>query len=299
MENTLILGSTLQAGWSTCFGHRFMSFSVFNPSTPFRELYRHRTLLAQFTRRMIELRHRGSFLGLVWTVVTPLLSLAIYTFVFGFIFDGRFTDLQRETSLDYAIGIFLGLVLFNFLSEVMAQSPSVIVAQPNFVKKVVFPLVILPAATVAAAAVSATISLVLALLGVAVLGPGLDWHALLLFAIVPPVVLIAFGCAWFLSALGVFIRDIASAMPFLVQVLVYMSAVFYPMRLVWKAPVWLQDLLLLNPLLHAVESSRDAVLWHQPADPTMLVFLWTSGIVTCSGGYWVFHKLRPAFADVI
>ncbi|MBI4621691.1 MAG: ABC transporter permease [Verrucomicrobia bacterium] len=276
-----------------------MNFSALNLFLPFAQLHRHRSLLGQFARRGVEQRHRGSFLGLIWTVVTPLLSLAVYTFVFGFVFDGRFTDLQRETSLDYALGIFLGLVLFNFLSEAMAQSPTVIVSQPNFVKKVVFPLEILPAATVVSAAVSGAISFVLALLGVAILGPGLDWHALLLFVIVPPVVLIAFGLAWFLSALGVFIRDIASAMPFLVQVLVYMSAVFYPMRLVWKAPEWLQNLLLLNPLLHAVESSRDAVLWHLPADPTMLVFLWTSGIVTCSGGYWVFHKLRPAFADVI
>lgn len=276
-----------------------MNLSALNLFKPFVALHRHRTLLGQFARRSVEQRHRGSFLGLVWTVVTPLLSLAVYTFVFGFVFDGRFTDLQRETSLDYALGIFLGLILFNFLSEVMAQCPNVIVTQPNFVKKVVFPLEILPAATVVSAGVSAGISFVLALLGVALVGPGLDWHALFLFLIVPPVVLIAFGLAWFLSALGVFIRDIASAMPFLVQVLVYMSAVFYPMRLVWKAPLWLQNLLLLNPLLHAVESSRDAVLWHLPADPTMLVFLWVSGIVACSGGYWVFHQLRPAFADVI
>src|SRR5687768_12437756 len=122
-----------------------MNVSVWNPLAPFVPLVRHSALLGQFARRMIEQRHRGSFLGLAWTVITPLLSLAIYTFVFGFVFGGNFTGLPDETNLDYSLGIFLGLVLFNFLSEVLSQSPSVIVSQPNLVKKVVFPLEILPA----------------------------------------------------------------------------------------------------------------------------------------------------------
>lgn len=276
-----------------------MNLSAANPLTAFLELHRHRALLRQFARRMIEQRHRGSFLGLVWTVLTPLLSLAIYTFVFGFVFEGRFTNSPEETNLDYALGIFLGLILFNFLSEVLAQGPTVIVTQPNFVKKVVFPLEVLPAAAVGAAAVSASLSLVLGLLGVAIVGDGLDWHALLLFAILPPVALIAFGCAWLFSALGVFIRDIASAMPFFVHILVYMSAVFYPMRLLEKLPEWGRDILLANPLLHAVESTRRAVLWHQPAETSSLVFLWASGLVVSAIGYFTFRKLRPAFADVI
>jgi lipopolysaccharide transport system permease protein len=281
-----------------------MTRSAFNPLTPFLELHRHRDLLRQFARRTIEQRHRGSFLGLAWTVITPLLSLGIYTFVFGFVFNaGKFTDSPAETTVDYALGIFLGLIVFQFLSEVLAQSPSVVVTQPNFVKKVVFPLEILPAATVAAAALTAVISLALALLGVVVLGPGLDWHALYLLLIVPPVLLIACGCAWFLAAFGVFIRDIANAMPFIVQVLVYTSAVFYRVSLLEKVPFgWIRAILLYNPLLHAVESTRRAVLWnlwHQPVEIHSLVLLWATGLVVCVFGYVVFQKLRPAFADVI
>lgn len=276
-----------------------MNVSLWNPLAPFIQLYRHRALLRQFARRMIEVRHRGSFLGLAWTAITPLLSLGIYTFVFGFVFNGRFTDRQTETNLDYALGIFLGLIFFNFLGEVLAQSPSVIVSQPNFVKKVVFPLEILPAAAVAAAALTAAISLILAFLGIAVLGDGLDRHAFLILLIIPPIALMAFGCAWFLSALGVFIRDIAAAMPFFVQVLVYMSAVFYPLRFLEKAPPVAQKILFANPLLHAVEGTRRAVLWHQSVEPSTLVFLWITGLVVCIAGYAVFHKLRPAFADVV
>ncbi len=276
-----------------------MNFSAANPLSPFRELHRHRALLHQFARRAIEQRHRGSFLGLLWTVLTPLLSLAVYTFVFGFVFEGRFTNSPHETNLDYALGIFLGLVLFQFLSEVLAVSPTVIVTQPNFVKKVVFPLEILPAASVLAATFTAAISLCLALLGVAVLGDGLDWHALLLFLIIPPVILTGFGCAWFLSAFGVFIRDIASAMPFFVQVLIYISAVFYPLSLLENTPAWAQQLLLANPLLHAVESARRVVLWHQPVENSSLAFLWITGVLVYLIGNFAFHKLRPAFADVI
>jgi lipopolysaccharide transport system permease protein len=276
-----------------------MNVSLWNPLAPVLPLVRHSALLRQFARRMIEQRHRGSFLGLAWTVLSPLLSLAIYTFVFGFVFRGRFTDSPTETNLDYALGIFVGLVLFNFLGEVLSQSPGTIVSQPNLVKKVVFPLEVLPAAAVGSALFTAGITLGLALAGVVVLGHGLDAHVFLLLLILPPVVLIGMGCAWFLAALGVFIRDISAAMPFIVQILVYMSAVFYPLRLVEKAPLLLQKIVLANPLLHAVESTRRVVLWHQPVESSTLLMLWVTGVAFCVIGYAVFHKLRPAFADVI
>lgn len=270
-----------------------------NPFLLVSELYRHRALLRQFSRRNIEARHRASFLGLVWTVLTPLISLSIYTVVFGYIFVARFTENPDETNLDYALGIFLGLILFNFISEVLALSPGVIVSQPNFVKKVVFPLEILPAAVVGAALFSAGITLTLALLGVAVVGPGLDWHALLLLAILPPVVLLGLGGAWFFSAFGVFIRDIANIMPFVVQILIYMSAVFYPLARLNGLPPWAQKILLANPMLHAVQSARDVVLFHKPVNPVSLAYLWGSGIAACLIGYFAFRKLRPAFADVL
>jgi lipopolysaccharide transport system permease protein len=269
------------------------------PLTPVRDLLQHRTLLRQFAWRAIEQRHRGSVLGLAWTILSPLLSLGIYTFVFGFVFGGRFTSRPDETNLDYALGVFLGLIVFNFLSEVLALSPQTIVSQRNFVTRVVFPLEILPAATVGAAAFSAAISLLLALLGVQFLGPGLDLHVLWLFAIVPPIALIAFGCAWFFAALGVFLRDTSNAMPFVIQVLIYVSAVFYPLRLLEKLPAWAQQLLLANPMLHAVESLRQTVLWHQPVQASSLFFLWACSLVIFLVGYSTFTRLRPAFADVI
>lgn len=274
-----------------------MNTSSWNPLTPFRLLWAHRELLHQFTRRTIEARHKGSVLGVVWTVLTPLLSLALYTFVFGYVLGARYNQVPNETKFDYPLGMFLGLVLFQFLGEILGQSPATIVTQPNFVKKVVFPLEILPVAVVGAAAFNAAISLGLALLGVLVLGPGLDPHALLLFAILPPVLLIGLGCAWFLAAFGVFVRDIANAMPFLIQVLVYTSFVFFPLSMVQGTAAW--SILRFNPLLHAVEATRRTVLWHQSANVDSLIFLWLAGIVVCYAGYAFFAKTRGAFADVL
>lgn len=271
--------------------------SAANPFAPFRLLWQHRELLLQFTRRTVEQRHKGSFLGLVWAVLTPLLSLALYTFVFGRVLGTRFNRIPNETPFDYPLGLFLGLVLFQFLGDVLAQSPFAIVTQPNFVKKVVFPLEILPVATVGASAFTAAISLGLALLGVQFLGGGLDSHALWLVAIIPPIGLIGLGCAWFLSAFGVFVRDIANAMPFLVQVLVYTSAVFFSVGMMQTSAAW--KILQLNPLLWAVEDSRRAVLWHLPIATNSLVFIWVTGILTCYFGYLFFHKTRPGFADVL
>jgi lipopolysaccharide transport system permease protein len=276
-----------------------MNASAWNPLTPFVVMHDHRALFHQFARRAIELRHRASMLGFVWTVLAPLISLSIYTFAFTNFFGGSFTDDPKEPRIEYALGAFLGLIIFNFLTEVLSQSPHTIVTQPNFVKKVVFPLEILPAATVGAAAFSAATSGAIALAGVACFGPGLDRHALWLLAIAPPVAMIAFGCAWFFSAVGVFIRDVANVMPFIMQLLMYMSAVFTPRSSLSKAPAWTQKILLANPLLHAVENARNTVLFHQPPSLKGVLYIWGCALFIYFVGHFTFRKLRPAFADVI
>ncbi len=105
-----------------------------------RDLWRHRELLWQFSLREVELRHRGSHLGLIWSLLNPLLMLSLYVFVFGYIFGGRFGVLPNETRMDFALGVFLGLSIFQFLAETLSAAPNLIVVNPNFVKKVVFPL---------------------------------------------------------------------------------------------------------------------------------------------------------------
>lgn len=266
------------------------------PLLPFGSLWKHRDLIRQFAWRYIEQRHRGSLLGMVWMVLTPLLMLGLYTFVFGFVFGGSFGISPNETPIDYAMAIFVGLVAFHFLAEVLSTSSALIVANPNFVKKVVFPLEILPAAAVVASAVTAGVSLVLALIGVAIFGPGvtLAWFQMLL--ILPALGLFALGCSWFLAAFGVFVRDTTAVMPFLVQIILYISGIFYPLS---KIPGWAWEYLRFNPLLHVVNLLRQALLWHQPLNPWHMTYIWAFGLLSCVLGYALFVRAKPAFADVI
>jgi lipopolysaccharide transport system permease protein len=266
---------------------------------PFRfvtDLWHHRELLWQFTLRNVELRHRGSHLGLLWSFVNPLLMLGLYVVVFGHIFGGSYKVLTDETKVDYALALFLGLTLFQLFSEVLGASPQLIVGNPNFVKKVVFPLEILPASAVGAAIFHSLISLILVLVGVIVLGKGLSFHALWLPVILVPVVLLALGISWLVSALGVFFRDIAQLVSFANLILMYASAIFFPPSMIPPA-FW--SFLRFNPLLIAVDMARDNVMWHQPIDSAHLIYLIAVSGLVCAGGYWSFRRMAPWFADVL
>ncbi len=260
------------------------------------DLWLHRDLLRQFTLRNVELRHKGSHLGLIWSFLSPLLMLALYVLVFGYIFGGKFGVRPVESPVDYALGIFLGLTIFHLLAETLALSPSLIVGNPNFVKKVVFPLEILPAANVGAAVIHLFISLALVLLSLIFFGPGLDWGLLWLPVIIAPLILLSLGIAWFVSALGVFFRDVGQVMQFITMALMFSSAVFYSAQ---KIPVAAWTYMRFNPVLLAIELARDAALWLQPMNYRHLGYLYLVGFTACHLGHLAFRRMKPAFADVL
>lgn len=269
---------------------------MFRRLLPFAaDLWAHRELLWQFTLRNVELRHKGSHLGLIWSFLNPLLMLGLYVLVFGYIFGGSFGILPQETRVDYALGIFLGLTLFHFFAEVMAIAPGIIVGNPNFVKKVVFPLEILPAASVGAAAFHLVISLGLALLSLLIFGPGIPVTILWLPVIIPPLLLLGLGTSWFFSALGVFFRDISQIMQFLSMALMWSSAVFFTAQKYPTAWAYLR----FNPLLLAIDLTRDATLWNRPLNYNHLAYLYLAGLLVCSLGHLAFKRMKPAFADVL
>ncbi|MCB1103894.1 MAG: ABC transporter permease [Cephaloticoccus sp.] len=278
--------------------YRFHSLSMLSKILPVfpAELFRHRELLWQFTVRSVELRHKGSHLGLVWSVLNPLLMLGLYVFVFGYIFEGKFGVLPNETRADYGFGIFLGLALFQFVAEVMGVSPNVIVGNPNFVKKVVFPLEILPAANVGAAAFHLLISLGLVFVGLITFDRTIHWELFWLPIIILPLVMFSLGIAWFCSALGVFLRDIGQLMQFLTMALMYSSAVFFSAT---KIPDALWTFMRFNPVLLSIESARNTALWAQPMNYHHLIYLYGIGLLTCILGHTAFKRMRPAFADVL
>lgn len=255
-----------------------------------------RELLIQFTTRNVELRHKGSYLGLVWSILNPLLTLVLYVFVFGYVLGGSFRAGHHETRMDYALGVFLGLAIYHFFSEVLTTSPSAILNSPNMVKKVVFPLHVLPAANVGSALIHMLITMALVLLGIAVAGPGLGTHAFWAPAILLPLVPLALGVAWLFAALGVFFRDISQIVGLLSMALLFSSAIFYPAN---SLPPNAWAILRFNPLLLTVELARAAMLWDRPINLAHLAYVFGFSAIVFVFGFWVFRRTSPAFADVL
>ena len=269
-----------------------------NPIALSRELVRRREILWQFTVRNFHLKHKGAALGVAWAVLNPLLLLGLYFVVFGWIFKGHFGVVPDETLVDYALALLLGLTVFHFLAEVIAQSPGVITSNPNLVKKVVFPLEILPVANLGACFFNFGISLGLVLLGKLIFGHGLPLGILWVPVIILPVVLLGLGVAWLLAAVGVFFRDISQITQFATLLLMYTSAVFFSSQRIREIPeLW--AFLRFNPLIHAIELLRAALLWHQPVNLLHLGYLYGIGLVACLVGYACFAALRPSFSDVL
>lgn len=260
---------------------------------------RKRDLWWQFTVRAIEMRHRGSYLGMLWSVLNPLLMLSLYMLVFGVIFKIKFGVLPQETSVDVALAIFLGLILYHVIAETLSAGPMIIVSTPNLVKKVVFPLEVLPLAQLGAFWFHLLISLGLLLIGIVAMGRSLTLGGLLwLPAVLLPQLLLTAGLCWFLAALGVFFRDINQVIQFASQIMLWASAIFYPIsRFHGSTIAW--NMLKWNPLLQTVQLARDALLWHRPINLTHLTYTYVTGLAMFMVGGWFFRKMQPAFADVI
>jgi lipopolysaccharide transport system permease protein len=254
-------------------------------------------LLWQYTKRGVAARHKGSYLGSLWPVLTPLLMLGLYTTVFGFIFGGSFGVSATETRLDFALALFVGLNTIHFVCEIIGAASSVVVGAPNLVKKVVFPLTILPVSTVGIALTNHLISMVLVFIGIGILGPGLSWNMLLWPLILLPMVVMGLGLSFLLSAFGVFIRDISQLTSFVSIVLLYCSAVFFPLSKVVPTPFW--KVLKFNPVIHAIEMSRHSLIWNMPLGLKPMLYLYSSSFLILLAGFFIFKKFRPAFADVL
>ncbi len=268
---------------------------LLNPASVAVQLWRQRGLLKQLTQRNVELRHKGSHLGIVWSLVSPLLTFGVYVFVFVGVFEGRFGSGPKETAMDFALGVFVGLSVIQFAVETLSLAPQVIVTNPNLVKKVVFPLEVLPVAVVSAAFFHCVIAFGLVLLATAFFGPGLTWAVLWLPVILMPTFLLGLGIAWLLAAVGVFLRDMVQIVQLFSLLLTFMSATFYPAS---KIPVAL-SFLKWNPLLITVEMARDVLLWHRPVSVGALGYLFLVGLAGCAVGHAFFCRMKPAFADVL
>jgi lipopolysaccharide transport system permease protein len=248
------------------------------------------------SKREVNRRYKGSFLGVLWVLITPLAMMVIYTFVFSVVLKTRWGDTTNVSTIDYALNLFAGLIPFSIFAEVINQSPSLILINPNYVKKVVFPLEILPIVTLLGVLVNSCFSLAILLLGMAIFKYPFYWTIFLLPLIYVPLVLITLGFAWFLASIGVFVRDIDSGIRIITQLLLFVTPVFYPLE---RVPVEIQNLLKLNPLTFIVISYRRLLLWGQPLVWGEWLFWVAVGFIIALLGLLWFRKSRHAFADVI
>ena len=268
---------------------------VLEPARMVAGLWHRRELIWEFTHRAIELRHRGSRLGAFWALLNPLSMLGLYFVLFGVIYKTRFGMPGGETAYDFSLALFLGLSLFHAFSETLSLAPSIIIGNPNFVKKVVFPLEVLPVAQIGAATFHLSVSLALVLFGSVFGTTGLSWHVLWLPVLLLPLLALSLGAAWFLAAFGVFVRDIGQIIPFAVTALMFASAVMYPPD---RIPPELH-FLRFNPLLQIADLARHAVFWHETPALHWLVFVYFCALVVFIGGAVFFVLLRKSFAEVI
>ena len=270
-----------------------------NPVILGRQIYCYWDLIWQLTLRQISSNTKGSYLGILWTALTPLLMLAVYAVVFGLIFGARFTASPSASASDYVLGMFLGLSLFGLVSDILGMAPTLIVQQPNFVKKVVFPLEALPLALTGSGIYRLCVSLLLLTIGAAIFGDGFTWMALLFPLVIMPIILIALGIAFLTSALGVFFRDISQITGIFSMILLYGSGIFDSANKVETMAPEIWQWLRWNPILQDIEQARRIFLWNLPVDWNAVAYAWFFGIILCCFGYAVFSRLRPAFADVV
>jgi lipopolysaccharide transport system permease protein len=265
---------------------------------PFRmavSLWRYRSMAWQFIVRDIQSRYMGSSLGLFWSLIQPLMMLTIYTFVFSKVLKAKWNVTFSDSQAEFALTLFAGLLIYNTFSECAARAPSLIISNPNLVKKVVFPLEILSVTIVGVALFNALISLTLLLTASLIFLPGISWTVVLIFPLIIPVICFGLAAGWFLSSLAVFVRDVGLAIPILLQVLIFVSPVFFPI----EAAGQYQWILRLNPLSAIITSSRQVLLWGQQPDWIAMLQTTIAAFAAMQLSYIFFMKTKPGFSDVL
>lgn len=267
-----------------------------NPAVMFRSLWQHRQLVWQMGKRDVLGRYRGSLMGLGWSLFNPLLLLMVYTFVFSVVFPNRWGGAGEVDRGDFAIILFAGMIVHGLLAECLNRAPTLLLNHQNYVKKVVFPLEILPWVTLLSALFHTAISVGVLLLVQALLSQQLPWTIVLLPLIWLPFIAAIMGVSWVLASLGVYLRDVAQVTTLLTTVLLFMSPVFYSLS---ALPERFQFVLLLNPLTFIIEQTRAVLVFGVlPNWGGLLWYSLVAGLVMWLGFAW-FQKTRGGFADVL
>lgn len=247
------------------------------------------------SKREIASRFKGSYGGLSWYVIQNLLLLTLYSFVFGTLFKSRWSSGDHIQG-NFTIALFIGLIVFNIFAECVTRAPTLILANANFVKKVVFPVEVLPAVSLATALFNACIAFLVLIVVAFVLEAPLHWQGLWIPVIMVPLIVLTLGVGWFLAALGTYIRDINQMVTLLISAFMFLSPLFYQITALPKA---VQTWVMFNPLTIPMQESREALMFGETPDFGLLSIYLGVAILTAVSGHTFFQKARGGFADVL
>jgi len=267
-----------------------------SPVGVFAHFLKRRELLGEFTRLEFSGRYQGTQLGMLWSLVTPLITLGVYTFVFAAVFKTSWSGSGTGGVLEFALSLLTGLACFEVVSGAAARGATVMAENVNFVKKVVFPLEVLPVSVALALAVQSLLSLGLVCAARIFTGAGLPETALLAPLGYVPLVLFAAGLGLWLAPVGVAAKDVGHAITAFMQLFFFLTPIVYPLSAV---PERYQPILAANPLHVVIEHFRRTLLWGQAPDWTALGLVTLFALVFLLLGFAWFMQLKKVFADVL
>lgn len=274
--------------------------TVGNPSTSlttlFKTLWRSRQLIALMTRREAMARYKGSIFGIAWSLVTPILMMIVYTFVFSVVFKSKWEGGGSNSKTQFAVLLFTGMIVHGLFAEIFNKAPGIILGNVNYVKRVVFPIEILSIISAGSALFSAFINVLVLSSAFYIFNGYIPWTAPLVVLVLGPLVIGCIGMSWILSAAGVFLRDISQSVGIFTTIMTFISPVFFPVSAI---PAQFQAIVKLNPLTFIIEQSRNVLIWGVAPDWTVLGTYYLGAILLSATGYIWFQKARKGFADVL
>ena len=255
-------------------------------------------LILPFCERDLKRRYRGSTLGLIWSLLQPLSMLAVYTFIFSVVFKARWgtsINAQQDNIYFFALNLFAGLLVVNLFGESISRSSDLIISNTNYVKKVIFPVEILPISVVSTATINACAGMTILIIA-SWLTLGFSAQVLWLPWIWLPLILLSTGAAWLISSVGVFIRDIGQIISLFLSILLFVTPVFYPISVL---PSKLQAVLGLNPLAAIVDQTRLVIINHQMPNSIYILIAPLLSLIAAELSLRFFLRCKPNFADVL
>lgn len=269
-----------------------------SPIALIRSLVINRQLISQMTKREVVGRYKGSVMGLLWSFLNPIFMLAVYTFFFSVVFKARWGVVEgvEESKIQFAVVLFVGMIVHGLFAEVLNRAPTLVTSNVNYVKKVIFPLEILPVISLSAALFHSIVSLMVLLTVFVAFNHYLPWTVILVPLVLLPLVIISLGFAWMLAALGVFLRDVGQTIGIFTTVMMFMSPVFFPIT---AMPEKYRPIIMANPLTFIIEQAREVLIWgHTPDWLGIGIYTLVASVIAWIGFVW-FQKTRKGFADVL